>query len=292
MALTLAATDGATQNKKIVISLAPTYFSTDEAFYEGDFSALNANELAFSTRLSFALKQSFARRMLQYPATLAGDRILHMALNQLANDSFLHRTFYYMLFPLGRLQLWVHRLQDHREVLSIIHEKQLKPDVRKRPEAVDWAETIVRLSRQSERQANNNTFGFDNDYRLAHHEEILRAQNDLPDAKLTQGIQTSTGWGDLDLLLREVKELGADAIILSIPMKGIYFDYRGNTSTARALYYQKMREFGVRYAIPVFTFEDHEADTYFIVDLFDHLSRRGWAYYDQVMDAFYHDKLR
>jgi len=291
MALTLAATDAAATNRKIVISLAPSYFSIEDAFYEGDFSALNATELTFSTHLSFALKQSFAQRMLQYPQTVQHDFILRFALNQLANDSVLHRVFYGAVFPLGRLQLWIYRLQDHWEVLSIIQEKQLKTTVHREPTPLDWPETIARLNLQSELHANNNQFGFDNDYWKTHAAELLKQKDSWPDAKLAQAIQNSPGWHDLDLLLREVKELGIQTIILSVPMKGVFFDYLGNSANTRALYYQKMHEVGERYAIPVFTFETHETDKYFIFDVFDHLSRGGWATYDQVMDAFYHDTL-
>lgn len=292
MALTLASSDSAIYNRKIVLSLAPIYFSIDEAFYEGSFTPLNANELVFSTRLSYDLKHRFAQRMLQYPQTVEKDFTLRFALNQLAHTSLINRFLYYTIFPLGRLQLWVYRLQDHWQVLSIIQEKQLDPLVKRKAEVINWTETIARLSAEDGRHANNNQFGFDNEYWTEHHDEVLNTKNDWPDEKLIPAIQNSTGWNDLDLLLSETKELGAQALILSVPIKGLYWDYRGNTSAARALYYQKIHEFGARYNIPVFAFEEHETDQFFISDVFDHLSRGGWAYYTQIIDAFYHDKLR
>ena len=32
-------------------------------------------------------------------------------------------------------------------------------------------------------------------------------------------------------------------------------------------------------------------DLFFVVDPYSHLSPKGWAYYDQTLDAFYHNKL-
>ncbi|MFN8486537.1 MAG: D-alanyl-lipoteichoic acid biosynthesis protein DltD [Caldilineaceae bacterium] len=291
MALTLAASASAGKNRKIVISLAPAFFSIDDSFYEGSYTNLNANELVFSTQLSLALKHRFAERMLQFPQTVAQDFILRFALNQLAHASFFNRCLYAAVFPLGRLQLWIYRLQDHWRVYSLIQAKQLTPTVKRQPAPVDWTKIIAELSVEAERHANSNPFGFENDYWKTHKDEVLHTKNDWPDAKLTQAIQTSREWNDLDLLLSEAKELGVRAIILSVPIKGSYWDYRGNTAAARALYYQKIEAFGARYGMPVFTFADHEADKYFISDTFDHLSRRGWAYYAQTLDAFYHDQL-
>ncbi|MDB6155227.1 MAG: hypothetical protein JWL90_3680, partial [Chthoniobacteraceae bacterium] len=36
---------------------------------------------------------------------------------------------------------------------------------------------------------------------------------------------------------------------------------------------------------------DHEEDPKFLVDHHDHLSARGWIYYDEVIDAFFHNRL-
>jgi D-alanine transfer protein len=291
MALTLASSASTGYQRKIALSLTPTYFSIDDPFYEGSFTLLNANELAFSTQLSLALKERFAQRMLQFPQTVANDFILRFALNQLAYPAVWHRLLYVAIFPLGRLQLWIYRLQDHWQVLSIIQEKQLSDTITRQPEMINWAEAIAQLSADAERHANNNPFGFDNDYWQEHHEEILKTKNDWPDARLTPAIQQSRGWADLDLLLSEVQELGVQPVILSVPIKGNYWDYRGNTATARAPYYQKIKAYAARYHMPIYTFEAYEADKYFVSDVFDHLSRRGWAYYAQVLDAFYHDQL-
>ncbi|MCX6045854.1 MAG: hypothetical protein NT075_12135 [Chloroflexi bacterium] len=291
LALMLAASDGAAQHKKIVISLTPLYFSTSKPSYAANFSDLNANELAFSTHLSLPLKQRFAHRMLQYPRTLRSDPILRFALQQLVSASSLHRILYYAVFPLGRLQLAVQHLQNHWAVLAMLQKQALTPTVQKNSQGIDWPAKIATLRQQAAQLADNNPFGFENDFWHRHQAEIPGRKNRWSDEKLTEAIHDANGWKDLDLLLSEAKELDADNLIVSVPMKGMFKDYEGNSPATRALYYQKLHEFGDRYGIPVVAFEDQEYNLYFMNDFYDHLSREGWAHYDQVLDAFYHNEL-
>jgi len=290
LALILAASGGAARHKKIVISLTPLYFSTSKPSYAANFSSLDAAELAFSTQLSLPLKQRFARRMLQYPRTLRRDPIVRFALQQLVNNSLLPRLFYYAVFPLGQLQLWVQRLQDQWEVLALIQRQGVNPTIQRNPQGINWPATIARLSQQAAQLADDNPFGFDQNFWHKHRAEIPQRKNGWPDDKLAAAIHNANGWKDLDLLLSEVKELDANALIVSVPMKGIFQDYQGNSPATRALYYQKLHELGDRYAIPVVTFEEQEYNRYFMNDFYDHLSTEGWARYDQVLDAFYHNK--
>jgi D-alanine transfer protein len=292
MALALAATDAAAQNKKLVISLSPGYFITDTPNYPSGFSNLIANELAFSVRLSYGLKQAIARRMLRYPETLANDPILRFALQQLAIDSLTGRTLYYGSFPLGRLHLWVLHLQDHWEVLAYIRaHPELSPAIDQQTAKLDWPSIIAQQAKKAQAQATNNPFGFENGAWLRHSDVTLNEKGDLPDPILHEKLAQSETWTDLDLLLRELAELGAHPLLISAPLKGSFLDYRGNSQTARALYYAKIQAYASRYWLPVVTFEKYEYDPYFVADAFDHLSKVGWAYYDQTLDAFYHDAL-
>src|SRR5262249_6049310 len=56
-------------------------------------------------------------------------------------------------------------------------------------------------------------------------------------------------------------------------------------------YYHRVRELGARYHAAVVDFADHDADRYFCADYTGHLSPRGWVYYAQVLDGFFHDRL-
>jgi poly-D-alanine transfer protein DltD len=46
------------------------------------------------------------------------------------------------------------------------------------------------------------------------------------------------------------------------------------------------------YGVPVLNFADHDRDSHFVQDASAHPSEMGWVYYDQALDAFFHDQLR
>ena len=83
-ALTAAGRRTGLHGRKVVVSLSPAWFFNRLAAradgYAGNFSQLQADELAFNTRLSLKLRQDAARRMLQYPATLKNRPLLKFAL--------------------------------------------------------------------------------------------------------------------------------------------------------------------------------------------------------------------
>jgi D-alanine transfer protein len=61
------------RGKKLIISISPTWFFKENvpvAYYDGNFSLLQAGELIYSRELSFDLKRDVARRMLKYPKEL------------------------------------------------------------------------------------------------------------------------------------------------------------------------------------------------------------------------------
>ena len=104
-------------------------------------------------------------------------------------------------------------------------------------------------------------------------------------------IQTEIARYTLELLVRELNELGARPLLLSMPIHGGWYDYCGVTYTARRAYYEKLRGMSARYHIPVVDFADHDADRSFCRDPMGHLAPGGLLYYDQVLDGFFHDTI-
>ncbi len=98
-------------------------------------------------------------------------------------------------------------------------------------------------------------------------------------------------WVDLELLLRELTEFGAQPLLLSMPIHGGWYDQCGITHAGRRAYYQKLREIGARYHIAVVDFADHDADQSFCQDNLGHLAPGGLVHYSQVLDGFFHDAI-
>src|SRR5207249_49532 len=105
-------------------------------------------------------------------------------------------------------------------------------------------------------------------------------------------LNQSTEWTDLELLLRGMRELGAEPLLLSMPIKGVYYEYLGIGAQARRVYYRRLVVLAGNYRVPLVSFADWDQDKYFLVDPGAHLSPRGWVFYDRVLDAFYHDAPR
>ena len=292
----LAAVGADLRGQKVAISLLPSAVVFDTAdrvnYYAGNFSRLHAGELAFSTDLSFDLKRGAARRMLDFPATLQADPLLHFALERLADSSPRGRAEYWAVMPLGQLHNLILRLQDHWETLAYIRRQpNLDPTVPRQAARLDWSSLLVRAEREAQRQAGSDPASFSG--RLRRHPiGTWKVMANIRSGRaFLHDIQTATGWTDLDLLLRTLNELGARPLILSPPLEGAFFDYWGVPSRPRQAYYDRLRETVGRYGVPLRDFADHDGDPHFVVDFRSHLSPEGWAYYDRALDAFYHGAL-
>lgn len=278
--------------KKVVVLLSPQFFA-DSSFlashYAGNYSRLQAYELAFSTDLSQPLKRKIARRMIEYPDTLANDPLLNTSLYLQVRNSIPGMLFYYALLPLGKLDVWILRLQDHWETLSYIRSQpDLNPAMPRRAMKINWDDMLVKAEQAYAQHANNNQFGFDNLQWDAYAYVWGGAEGTLTDQGFYQSLDQSKGWTDLDLLLRVLKEMNAQPLILGIPIAGQYYEYAGISAGARQVYYKRLREAVQPFGVPLEEFEDHDTDNLFFYNPGSHLSSKGWIYFARTIDAFYH----
>lgn len=278
--------------KKVVILLSPQFFA-DASFlashYAGNYSRLQAYELAFSTDLSVGLKRRIAQRMIDYPDTLAGDPLLNTSLHLLVNDSIPDRILYYSLLPIGKLNVMVLRLQDHGETLSYIwNAPGLKPAVGRRAARINWDQLLVKAEQSYEPRSNNNPFGFDNLQWDQYVGVWSAAEGTLTDQGFLSAVGQSKGWTDLDLLLGMLKEMHAEPLILGIPIAGRYYEFAGISAGARQVYYDTLRQAVRPYGFPLEEFQDHDYDNQFFYNPGSHLSSKGWVYFARTMDDFYH----
>ncbi len=297
LAQAVAAVGPDLKGKKIIISFTPTVFSrpmVDPDTYAGLFSKLHANELAFSTRLSFATKQAAAWRMLKYPKTLKGDRMLHFALERLADGSSFSRMLYWIVWPLGKAHTLVIELQDHWQTIRYIwSQKNLNPHVLHRPVVINWHAFEAKAEQVQISYANNNPYGIDNKVWSKRYSKSMKSRTHTQsDRAAIQGLQQSAEWTDLEILLRILKELDAQPLLLSRPYNGDDRTVLGVSAQARQVYYDKLGLLAKQYGMPLVDFQAHDTDKYFSTDGSSHSSRKGWAYVDEIMNEFYHGALR
>ncbi len=295
----LASVGPALAGRKVAISLSPCWFysrlTVRPDAYAGNFSDLHAGELVFDTRLSLRLRQDAARRMLQFPRTVANRPLLRFALENLADGSPLALACYDAVLPLGIMHNAILRYQDHLNVVCYLWTHPLKSPYPTSPRSaapLDWPMLHRQADEVYRSHSDNNEFGLANEkWKGTIRQETLRLKNTRTEEHFLSTLERSQEWVDLELLLRELTEFGARPLLLSMPIHGGWYDYCGVRLTHRRAYYEKLRGISDRYHVPVVDFADHDADRSFCRDPMGHLAPNGLLYYDQVLDGFFHDAI-
>jgi D-alanine transfer protein len=277
----LAAMGSDLRGKKVAISISPTYFfheNVPATYYNGNFSLLQAGELIYGRHLSFDLKRDVARRMLEYPKTLEKSILLTFTLRQLASDSPVNRVMYYGTVPLGVLENGILRMEDHCETLLYILKRwwRLQFAVRRSHQTLDWDGLIAEATAQVRGHSDSKTGS---------------VGPEKGPEMFVAGEQNAQEWIDFELLLRGLNELGARPLVLSMPIDGRYFDRFGVGRRFRDLYYQRIRRLAQVHDVPLLDFQEHDLDEDFLVAHRDHLTAKGWLYFDKALDDFFHERL-
>lgn len=274
----------ALRGKKLAISLSPGWFCTAKPGskgYNANFSPMAATEMVFGTALDFHLKREIASRMLQYPRTLEQRPFLEFALRLLASGHGISRIAFCAIWPAGKIQTALFELEDHWAALHHIR-NQTKPVPQLHAEAIDWPKLIAKASQSRFVDAGNI-------------QEPLRFNRKITagsrDVGFRAGVKASPAWTDLDLMLRCLTTLRARPFILSMPLAGDFYDHAGVSRSARGDYYEKLRALVEHYDFPLADFQEHDEDPPFLIRHQSHLTAKGWAYYDQALDDFYHGRL-
>ena len=290
----VAAVGEGLRGRKVAFSISPGWFfneTFDPKWYEGNFSQLQAYELVFTHNLSGGLKHDIARRMLDYPKTLDNEWLLEFSLERLAGGSVLDRILYAVIWPLGRLENAVGRVPDHFEaVLHILAEDaKLHEPKRRGLHALNWNDLAKRgaqfaVNKTALQTKRSEVAKKKASYAVAHETTALHTQTFL------KRVAHAQEWTDLELLLRTFRELGAEPLLLSMPVEDIRLEVYGVSADARTAYLRRLGEIAGRYEVSLLDFREHQKDPAFLVDFLDHLSPQGWLYYNKALDDFYHQR--
>ena len=143
------------------------------------------------------------------------------------------------------------RYQDHWSVVCYLWKHPAKTSSPISPRSgrpLDWPMLHRQADALYRAHSNNNEFGLDNEkWDREIRQEMLRLRNTRSDEAFLRTLERNQEWVDLELLLRELTELGARPLLLSMPIHGGWYDQCGVTYTARRAYYEKLREIGARY---------------------------------------------
>lgn len=279
----LAAVGDRLHGRKVALSLSPSFFfeeHVDSEWYGGNFSALQAGELLFSNHLSFSLKHDAARRLLSYPETLEDHWLLEATARRLARGNTLDRAIYYAAWPLGKLQGAVERLQDHFEAALHIIDRPDTPDHPRKPRVLNWPDHLRKaegLSRELAAKAKAAP-------------KLTQKPRGSRDELFLARLKRATEWTDFDLTLRALRELGAQPLLLSMPVHAADLETVGVSPKARAAFPAQLQQVAAKYQVPLVYFRAEEEDPLFFADHLDHLGAKGWIYYNKMLDDFYHGR--
>ena len=106
-----------------------------------------------------------------------------------------------------------------------------------------------------------------------------------------RAMRQSAEWTDFELLLRAIRELGGEPLILAIPMHDAYYDHLGMSAATRSLYGERLRALAAAHGATLVDFAGSPARD-FTVDPAPHLSGEGWLRYGQALEQFFHGRAR
>jgi D-alanine transfer protein len=75
-----------------------------------------------------------------------------------------------------------------------------------------------------------------------------------------------------------------------MPMAGKFYDQAGVSRSSREAYYKRLRASAQRYNFPLVEFEEHDDDPAFLDRQRNHLTAKGWMFYNRALDDFFHDR--
>jgi D-alanine transfer protein len=287
----IAALGNAVRGKKVVFILSPTWFISERespASYDGNFSALQAQEFLFNSPISRALKIAIAREMLKYPETLVDHPLLRFELQRLAARQ---RTLEDRIaIDLGRSEDIFLGLLDHVETTFTVSEdfittpRTFPTPAQHAKTSPDWNELV----RKAARIGTPRLWETAEDTAAPKLAQKLRGR---ADESFTEMVSHSDEWGHLVLLMKVLKELGAKPLFISLPINANAFEMAGVKPSELGYYYARLRNTAGDFHYPVVTSEDEENQPYFFGDSLGHPSSMGWMIINRTINQFYHGKL-
>ena len=164
------------------------------------------------------------------------DPLLRLALENMADGSPMGLACYKAVFPLGIVHNSILRNLDHWNVVYYLWKHPIRtssPISRRGGRPLDWPMWHRRADALYRAHSNNNEFGLDNEqWDRQLRQRMVRQRHSRSDEPFLSILQKNQEWIDLELLLRELTELGARPLLLSTPIHGGWFDQLGITYTA------------------------------------------------------------
>ena len=278
------------KGKKVAIFLTPQWYASGgipQSFFEGNFSALHAYQILFSSKLSPRLKQQIAARILNFPGAYKDYPYLEKMLSDELGSGYRVKMDRILNWIPAQMEYTSLEIKDVSRMNWHVHQlsqKTIQDYSIKNSSAqgVDWDKLREEAKTKGKNSTTNNSFGMDDTF---YQDNLASKLQDKKDTDKNFKLATSPEYDDLTLLMQVLKEKGAKPLFVIIPMNGRWYDYTGLDHSEREQCYTKLRTVVQEAGYPVADFSSHEYEDYYLKDPW-HLAWKGWVDVDQRLYEF------
>ncbi|AFQ43751.1 D-alanyl-lipoteichoic acid biosynthesis protein DltD [Desulfosporosinus meridiei] len=279
------------RGKKIAIFITPQWFGPggiSQSTFEGNFSALHAYNMFFSSDISPSLKRQIAERILNFPEAYKEYPYLKNMLENEINSSIMAKVNKTLDWLPARMEYSALEVRDFFKVIWQVKDLADKQVARysakaANPPEMEWSRLREEAKVDAIKSTDNNPFKMDNKF---YQEYLLPKLKESKDSDKHDLNLSSPEYNDLKLLMQVLKEKGAKPLFVIIPMNGRWYDYAGLDRLQREQCYQKLAALVQAEGYPLADFSSHEYEDYYLKDLW-HLAWIGWVDVDQKLYEFY-----
>lgn len=291
--LSLAAQGETVQGKKVMVILSPQWFSGEgltSQYLEQNFSPLQTYQILYDPNISEEIKRELSLRLLQFPEVLDNYPILKENLSHYSQKEALNPPRQIFETLAGRAERWFFEVQDLYKTATFVPLVNNEVIVRNAEntslQTPDWRKLREAAQKRGIESTGNNSWGILNAYYSQYVEPKLTQS---AGSELGAKLYPSPEYQDLQLLMKVLKEQGAQAMFVIVPVNGPWYDHTGFPTQERSTYYTRIRDMVTQNGFELADFSQHEYDRYFLQDIM-HLGWKGWVAVDQAMDQFYHER--
>ncbi|WP_416825583.1 D-alanyl-lipoteichoic acid biosynthesis protein DltD [Ectobacillus polymachus] len=284
--LSLAANADQLEGKKIVFVLSPQWFVAEglnEEHFAPNFSSIQAYDFLFNQTIDPALKKQAAERLLTFDV-VKKDKLLTTMLDGIVYTDSAHTWKAQAAKPLAYMYRSILQRKDF--ILSLVTVYGRKPNTDPHLKNLTWDQLEHRADQTGKNDSKSNTYGIDDSY---YNDKISQKLAALKGYRANESYDVSPEYNDLQMVLDLLKQKHAQALFISVPVNGPWYDYAGFPQERRQSYYKKVTNQIEQSGFTVADFSDHEYDKYFMKDTI-HVGWKGWIYIDEAIKQFYDGK--
>lgn len=284
------------RGRRVLVFVPPNEFATrrqseQQEFFAGNFSRVQAATMLAEHRIPGALRDDILTRLAVYHRALEIDPLI-AAEAQLARRGRSPATRLAtaaLQLPVYAEAAWLRLADRVRAAHDVLAHQSVARDSAALRAPIAW-DSLVQVARSVYLPgASSNPYGLPDDYWTKLREARTGAGGlQHVGERFDAEYETSSAWGELELLVRTLAASGARPLLVALPLPGLYMDDTGGTPDGRAGFHQKLSEFAHRAGVPVLGFASLDDQPGQLVDLQTHLSPVGWLAVDAAIDSVMH----